>query len=143
MNPDFEAIKANLFPAAHAAIEDWHNFPWHKSRSGAVDTHQANSSQALAIDVFGTIKGSKDRNQILSALAMKCGVPTDGRWELELEWVDTDNLLREPKQTQVDAIALGQSAVLLIECKFTETGGTCSQSEPIRKGPHRGLLISR
>jgi hypothetical protein len=34
--------------------------------------------------------------------------------------------------TQVDAIAIGSNAVLVIECKFTEGGGTCSQTELLR-----------
>jgi hypothetical protein len=46
--------------------------------------------------VFGTIKVSDERHRILGALAHKCGLPDDGRWELDLEWVDADALLNEP-----------------------------------------------
>lgn len=95
--------------------------------------------QALAIDVFGTIKVSDERDRILGALARKCGVPDHGPWTLKLEWIDRDALLNEPIPTQVDAFAFGQRAVLVIECKFTEGGGGCTQPNPRRKGAHKGL----
>jgi hypothetical protein len=135
----FEKIKENLFPASHAAICDWGKFPWHLDTQGVIQTHKLASSQALAIDVFGTIKVSDERDRILGALARKCHVPDDGPWRLELEWVDPDCLLGERRPTQVDAIAFGKRAVLVIECKFTESGGGCSQPNPIRgKSAHRG-----
>ena len=46
--------------------------------------------------MFGTIKVSDERHRILGALAHKCGLPDDGRWDLELEWIDADALLNEP-----------------------------------------------
>lgn len=58
---------------------------------------------------------------------------------LKLEWIDRDALLNEPIPTQVDAFAFGQRAVLVIECKFTEGGGGCTQPNPRRKGAHKGL----
>src|SRR5580693_8199001 len=103
----FESIKANLFPASHAAIGDWRSFPWHRDRQNGIQTGKLQSSQALAIDVFGTIKVSEERDRILGALARECGLPDDGPWTLELEWKDADRLLREPKPTQVDAVAFG------------------------------------
>src|ERR1700687_2387702 len=66
-------------------------------------------------------------------------MPGDGPWTLELEWTDPNDLLAEPRPTQVDAIAFGQRALLVIECKFTELGGGCSQPAAINEGPHRGL----
>src|SRR5260370_2939329 len=127
MDQSVETVKANLFPAAHAAIGDWKAFPWHRL-NGTIQTSKPNSSQALAIDVFGTIKVSEERDRILGALAQKCGIPSDGPWTLELEWNDPDNFLSEPTPTQVDAFAFGSRSLLLIECKFRETGGRCSQT---------------
>jgi hypothetical protein len=65
-------LRDNIFPAARAAIEDWNAFPWHMHASSP------KSSQALAIDVFGTIKNSSARDAILGALARELGVPDDG-----------------------------------------------------------------
>jgi hypothetical protein len=123
----FDGIKANLFPASHAAIGDWKAFRWHRYK-GIIQTSKPNSSQALAIDVFGTIKVSPEKDRILGALAQKCGIPGDGPWALKLEWNDPDNFLREPAPTQVDALAIGSLSFLVIECKFAETGGACSQT---------------
>lgn len=138
MKAIFEAIKSNLYSASHSAISDWDRFPWHTHR-GVIQTHKRHSSQALSIDVFGTIKVSKERDRILSAMARQCSVPDAGPWTLELEWTDPNNLLREPRPTQVDAIAFGRAALLVIECKFTEGGGGCSQHKPIKKGANRGI----
>jgi hypothetical protein len=139
MKRSFEAIKANLFPASHGAICDWDTFPWHRDCHGIIQTHKLESSQALAIDVFGTIRVSTERDRILGALARKSGVPSDGPWILELEWTEPNNLLSERRATQVDAIAFGRSAILVIECKFTEAGGGCSQPNTLGEGAHRGL----
>jgi hypothetical protein len=128
-----QAIKANLFPASHAAISNWDTFPWHKYM-GQIQADKPLSSQALAIDVFGTIKVSRERDYILGELAQRCGVPSDGPWTLELEWTDPDNLLRESRPTQIDALAFGRRAILVVECKFTEAGGSCSQVRPRKNG---------
>jgi hypothetical protein len=133
-----DAIKRNLFPSAHAAISDWDAFPWHEIR-GQVQTVKPESSQALAIDVFGTICVSEDRDTILAAMAEECDIPYDGPWKLLLEWSDPDNLLKEPRPTQVDAIAFGARSILIIECKFTETAGGCSQPKPIGSGANKGI----
>ena len=138
MEPIFQAIKSNLFPASHAAIGDWQP-PWHRDRLGNIDTQRPQSSQALAIDVFGTIKASTERDRVLSAVARQCGVPDDGPWELKLEWIDPKNRLKEPTPTQVDAIAFGRHGLLLFEGKFTEGGGGCSQPNLIRGGAHDGM----
>jgi hypothetical protein len=55
------AIRMNIFPGARPAIADWTDFRWHSTSAG-VDSHQPNSSQALAIDVFGTLAVSPDRD---------------------------------------------------------------------------------
>ncbi len=125
----YEDLKNNLFPASHAAIDDWFGFPWHRDRSNEIDTHKKHSSQAMAIDIFGTIKCSVDRDLVLDAIAETAGLPPGGPWRVELEWIDAEKLLGEPRPTQVDAIAIGSNTVLLIECKFTEPSGTCSQTK--------------
>lgn len=53
MISDFQAIRENLFPASHGAIEDWNGFPWHRDRTNRIQAFKAHSSQAIAIDVFG------------------------------------------------------------------------------------------
>jgi hypothetical protein len=56
-------LERNIFHAAHQACEPWEQFRWHTSR-GAIDTHVPHASQALAIDVFGTIKMSPAREEV-------------------------------------------------------------------------------
>ena len=138
MTDSISAIRENLFPAAHAAIVDWQRFPWHRDKSGKIQAHKANSSQALAIDVFGTIKMSLERDTVLGAVANACGLPPDGPWSVELEWTDEERLLGELRPTQVDVLAFGGRSLLVIECKFTESGGTCTQPKPL-SGPNVGL----
>ncbi|WP_249169945.1 PGN_0703 family putative restriction endonuclease [Bradyrhizobium liaoningense] len=128
-------IKANLFHAAHPAIDNWCAFPWHRDPSGKIDATKVHSSQALAIDVFGTLRVNPERHALLGALAHLSGVPGEGPWKLELEWTDQSNLLGEKRPTQVDAIAFGARSILVIECKFTEPGGGCSQTTPTPNGP--------
>jgi hypothetical protein len=116
-------LEHNIFLAAHQACEPWETFPWHR------EAHATHSSQALAIDVFGTIKVSPDRDKILDALAQSIGLPTDGPWAITLEWVVRRSLLNEPSPTQVDVYAESPRSVILFECKFTEQdGGACSQT---------------
>ncbi len=89
----------------------------------------AHSSQALAIDVFGTIKTSAYRDEIVDALAQTLGLPTGGPWDITLEWSARSSLLKEPSPTQVDVYLESPSTVILFECKFTESdGGACSQT---------------
>ncbi len=127
---DRDAIIANMFPAAHGAIEDWDKFKWH----GAA--HSPRSSQMLAIDVFGTLKihPQASRDAILAAIARRSGVRSDGPWQIQLEWQDSTNRLREIALTQVDAVAISPHAMMLFECKFTEAGGRCSQVTPDKSG---------
>jgi hypothetical protein len=53
--------------------------------------------------------------------------------------MDPDNLLREPRRTQVDTFARSPRTVLVFECKFTESGGPCTQPDRISRGAHAGL----
>lgn len=125
-----ETIKTNMFPAAWGAIPDWTKFHWHTYADSP------RSSQVMAIDVFGTLitRSSFDRDAIMGAVAAEIGVPTEGPWEIYLEWSDPLNGLAELTTTKVDAVAIGSGAIILFECKFTEGGGTCSQIVPDRKG---------
>ncbi|MBB3302912.1 hypothetical protein FHT72_006337 [Rhizobium sp. BK077] len=134
MISDFQVVRENLFPASHGAIEDWSKFPWHRDRSNQIRAYKAHSSQAIAIDVFGALKMSKDRDRIFDAIAERVGVAPGGTWTVTLEWIDTDRLLGEPRPTQVHALAVGSAAALVIECKFTEPGGQCSQTAVSRSG---------
>ncbi|WNM63375.1 PGN_0703 family putative restriction endonuclease [Candidatus Nitrospira neomarina] len=122
-------LERNIFPHAHQACVPWDTFPWHTGRGGAIDTHFTHSSQALAIDVFGTIKTSSECEAILDALATNLGVPPGGPWEIILEWRARASLLNEPCPTQVDVYAENPHSVIMFECKFTEQdGGACSQT---------------
>ncbi|WP_065377040.1 PGN_0703 family putative restriction endonuclease [Ensifer adhaerens] len=134
MTSDFEAVRDNLYPASHGAIEDWRAFPWHRDRANRIQAHKAHSSQAIAIDVFGTLKMSTDRDRILDVIAERVGVAPGGPWAITLEWTDSDGMLGEPRPTQVDVLAVGSMAALVIECKFTEPGGQCSQTAVSRSG---------
>lgn len=102
-----QRIEANLFHAARAAIADSDSFPWHRDRQGHCDTWKRYSSQALAIDLFGTLKTTSDPAQrlILDRFAAEIGLPTGGPWKVELEWRDEKNRLQEEPRarTQVDA----------------------------------------
>ena len=136
-------LKANLFEAAHPAIDayGWHSFPWHGNPGGGIDAYKIHSSQALAIDLFGTIKMSTDRDRIMDQLALRVGLPTGGPWSIELEWIDAENYLGELHRTRVDALARSPQALIFFDCKFTENdGGICSQVHPIRVGPKKGAV---
>jgi len=135
------AITANLFPAAHSAVEPWDRFPWHRGSDRTYQTAKAHSSQALAIDVFGTIRAASpaDRDHAMSAITEGLGIPSAGPWEVFLEWEDEENTLREKRRSQIDAVALGSRSLVFFECKFTEAdGGSCSQAKKVSSGKHKG-----
>jgi len=133
-------IESNLFPAALPAIE-WNKFSWHSGKGSASHTFKEHSSQALTIDVFGTLKASESRDAALGELARNLGLPDEGPWQVELEWQDPDNLVGERQQSRIDAVAISPRALIFFECKFTEIdGGTCSQTRPILRGKHKGLV---
>lgn len=136
----WEAIQANLFPEAHQAVQPWQEFPWHQGSDGTYQTMKPHSSQALAIDVFGTIATSSDRELAMAAIARDLALPSEGPWTVELEWEDRDlNRLREKRRSQIDAVAVGKDSLIFFECKFTEAdGGRCSQTQPVASGSHRG-----
>lgn len=134
------SIEANLFPQALEAVEPWDKFPWHAATGEHCDTWKTHSSQALAIDVFGTLKLHPNGGRVLNALAEALGLPAGGPWEVALEWRDPGNALREKTRTRIDAVARSPRALITFECKFSEQdGGTCSQTKPIAAGRHAGL----
>ncbi len=125
---------SNIFPAARKAVEPWDEFPWHQAE-------KIHSSQALAIDVFGTIQTSPNRDFILDNLAENIGAPSGGSWNVKLEWKDPKNLIQEHSRTQVDVVAFNEKCIIFFECKFTErSGGKCSQTQPLKQGPKKGLI---
>jgi len=131
------AVEANLFPASRAAVEPWDEFPWH-----GPDTAKINASQALAIDLFGTLKLSSDKDIVLGSLARDLGLPAEGPWKVCLEWSDiSPNHMRETARTAVDVVLSSPRALIFVECKFTEiSGAKCSQRKPIAKGANRGIV---
>ena len=136
----YTSILANLFPAAHAAVQPVRQFRWHSAAGERYDTWKVQSSQALAIDVFGTLQTSPNRDAVLDRLAGDLGLPAGGPWDVQLEWHDPENHLGEHQPTWVDAAAQSPQALILFEGKFTEAdGGRCSQTQPLRGGVRQGL----
>ncbi len=142
MDPEVRRhVEKNIFSAAISAVEPWDSFKWHTS-GRLCDTGKPHSSQALAIDFFGTLKqaSQEERDVILGGVAQRIGLPPAGPWSIELEWEDPQNRLHESgKKTQVDTLATSPGAVICFECKFTEPdGGCCSQVLPISSGKNKG-----
>jgi hypothetical protein len=132
-------LKANIFPAAWDAVEPVDSFPWHLYRDKGCDSWKPHSSQALAIDVFGTVKQSANRDALMDAVAKSLGLETGTPWEINLEWLDPVNQLREKRRTQVDVMARSAKNLIFFECKFTEPdGGECSQPHPLLTGLNKG-----
>lgn len=133
-------IERNLFQEARAAIRDWSTFPWHRDESGRITATLVQSSQALAIDFFGTIDQVTCKNEIFRAWSETWNFSTRGNWTLELEKLIDADYLCEPRSTQVDAAASDSRNLVFFECKFTEKdGGSCSQHKPIARGANKGL----
>ncbi|MDH5429139.1 MAG: hypothetical protein OEY57_13325 [Nitrospirota bacterium] len=121
-------LELNIFPAAHQACEPWEKFAWQTK------AHLAHSSQAMAIDIFGTIKTSANQDAIMDALAQTLGLPTGGPWDITLEWAARSSLLNEPSPTQVDVYAESPQSIMVFECTLAEPdGGACPQTMK-RKG---------
>jgi hypothetical protein len=112
-------------------------------KNGRCDTNKEHSSQALAIDVFGTLKAvrQQDRDAVLGRLADRLGLPAAGPWCVDLEWTDTLNHMCEKRsKTQIDAVARSPECLVFFECKFTEEdGGRCSQTKARSSGANKGL----
>ncbi len=135
-------LQSNLFPESHIAISDWEKFPWHLNSLENTDTYKPHSSQALAIDVFGTLKYHPGSAQILNAFVAELSLPPSDVWNVYLEWESPTNPLKEiNKHTQVDAMAECWGNIIFFESKFTEPdGGVCSQIKPLTRGAHKGMV---
>src|SRR5581483_4264546 len=134
------AIEANLFRAARPIVRGRPEFPWHRDRRGAVTAGQLVSSQALAVDFFGTIDALASRDAIVNGWMADLRLPFSGPWRVEFEVLVSRRLLGEPRPSQIDVGARGSNGLVLFECKFTEPdGGCCSQPIPIANGQHRGV----
>jgi hypothetical protein len=81
---ELDRIKANIFPSARSVLWRLDSDKWHRSR-GEIDAYRRHSSQALAIDYFGTLKTSEEKNSILFSLASRLVLPASGDWVVELE----------------------------------------------------------
>lgn len=136
-----QEIEKNVFKAAHPAIENWDLYPWHR-HGKQITTGRLNSSQALSLEVFGTLKAMQTppRDAVMNAVAVELGMEPDQEWDIKLEWTDDHNRLNERRKTQVDVKAQSRKNLLLMECKFTEEdGGSCSQVKPLQTAKHRGI----
>jgi hypothetical protein len=131
-----QSVLDNLFYGAHDAARELSVGLWHPGRGNQVDADVPQSSQALALDVFGTLRHAKSRNRICDHLAILLGVETGGPWEVVLEFEDPDNLLQETHhKSQVDVVLRGNRSLIVLECKFTETSlESCSQIGKTKKG---------
>lgn len=133
------AIEANLFPDVRDLVRGDLQFPWHRDGRKVVTASQVVSSQALAIDLFGTIRKLQSRDDIFSAWIQHLGLTFVGPWAVELEALVPKAMLGEPRSTQIDVLARGCTGLIAFECKFTEPdGGACSQPTPIAKGGNAG-----
>ncbi|ARO32341.1 hypothetical protein NXC14_PA00044 (plasmid) [Rhizobium sp. NXC14] len=106
MLSDFEAVRQNLFPAGIAAIEDWETFAWHRDPTNKIQAHKVHSSEAIAIDDFGTLKMSTDRDRILDAMAGRVGVAPGDPGAITLEWTDADRLLGDATVSSFAALVV-------------------------------------
>jgi hypothetical protein len=115
----------NIFPAAWPVVQTWSELDWGR---GAVSRR---SSQALAVDVFGTIALSPARDAVLDAFAAELGLPSGEPWQVDIEWWDQENALGESQSTPMDVVLRSPRLLLCVECKFAEPdGGVCKQTKP-------------
>ncbi len=134
------AIEANLFHRIRPLVRSHPNFPWHRNGKDVITTGQPNSSQALALDFFGTISTLSSLDAILGAWMEDLSLVLGGPWKVELEYLLPRELVGEPRQSQIDVLATGSAGLVLFECKFTEQdGGGCSQTDPLQSGAHEGI----
>lgn len=126
----FPRYSPNIIPFAHPVVREWDELAWHPHAD------RVHSSQALAVDVFGTLQLAPDRDQVLTAWAETLQLPAAGPWSVQLEFKDPLNLLNERQPTMVDVCLRNPQLLLFVECKFTEAdGGACTQTQPSKKSP--------
>jgi hypothetical protein len=126
-----EAIRRNIFPAAHCQIADWANFKWHRY------AHLPHSSQAFCISVWGTFACTKGRavREVVSRLLRDAEFSRaveryPARLPAQFE-SDNRDLLNEYGGTQshLDVALPLDDLSVVIESKLTEPLGTCSQKK--------------
>ncbi|WP_366182972.1 hypothetical protein [Flavobacterium ovatum] len=116
-NYKLRQIEKNIFHRSFGATSDFKKSQWHK------DSDRANSSQALAIDFWGCVKLSPQKDKIINLFFDK----KESNWEFIFEFTSS-SLLNEKTSTQIDVVIQSDSCVLFLESKFTEAdGGGCSQ----------------
>ncbi len=142
LRPDeIEQIECNIFWKARPIVRERIDFPWHRDAKKSPTAGRVESSQALAIEFFGTVSALSSKNTILETWISALRLNVKGPWKIETEALVPRDLLGEPRPTQIDALALGQGGVIVFECKFTEQdGGGCSQPSPIGDGAHKGQV---
>src|SRR5688500_8978298 len=103
------AIEANLFPLVRSIVHEKPDFPWHRDRSGKLTAGRAVSSQALAVDFFGSVDRLRSCDAIVAAWVRHLGLTfSGGPWSIELERSLFAHLLGEPRPTQIDGLANGR-----------------------------------
>lgn len=133
------AVREKLFRVVHPLLDERPDFPWHRDQRGVVTATMDESSQALALDLFGTVQRLASRDVIVGRWTEALELSGDGPWELIPEVLIPRETLGEPRPTQLDILAKGKGGIVVFECKFTEPdGGSCSQPVPIQKGANRG-----
>jgi hypothetical protein len=139
-----EAVVANLFHVARPLVRESPGFPWRRRRGGEVTAGDVRSSQALAIDVFETIRRLPSCNGIVhkwvSTLFPRLA---SGRfWGISLERALDRELLREVgSRTQLDVLLTSSRSLINVTCTFTEAGvGGCRLVRPLAEGPHEGKI---
>ncbi len=129
------SIRDNIFPPAYSAIENPEYIKWHKH------ANLPNSSQVLAIDVFGTIKMSKFKDEIVNEICRNANIYSSSDWNIEFEYEPQKSILNEPTSSQIDVRIYSDDTEIIIECKFAERkGGTCSQTQKLSKGSNEGKI---
>lgn len=133
-------IEDNLFPFVRSFVREQPLFPWHRDQYKAITASQVVSSQALAVDFFGTIQKLASCDDIFAEWIHHFELDLAGPWKIELEALVPEGVLGEPRSTQIDVLAKSNTGLIAFECKFTEPdGGACSQPRAISKGAHEGL----
>lgn len=117
-------IKENIFPKSRESIQNYYDFPWHQDAQRKPDTYKPQSSQAVVIDIFGFLKQSRHRDELIGDFFQV----EANRWTITFERTDKA-LLNELTPTQLDALLESEGASIIIEGKFMESdAGACSQT---------------
>jgi hypothetical protein len=96
---DIAAIEANLFPHMRAIVRGHLQFPWHRDQLQNATAWQPRSSQALAVDFFGTVQTLASRDAILTCWISALGLPLGGPWTIELESLVPRQVMEMDAQT--------------------------------------------